>query len=174
MNQGFTINQEFIKSTLLEMEYHLKEGTKASYYWHEGARILPNRLSISKSEITKVERKGRNLLHSISGQMIGSFKKSEDSPLKRNKPYTCRTQIWRVEEYPHFIGYGTIGITNSEGGIFDTNDLVIFDSKDNWQTIRIYFFRGLGHVDNLLPCMKFLNDKIRSEQALKTCSQKGY
>ena len=57
------IGTDFIASTLQQATYRLKEGTKSSYYWQSGIKILPERLSISgNSEFTKVARKGRNLL----------------------------------------------------------------------------------------------------------------
>ena len=156
------IGTDFIASTLQQATYRLKEGTKSSYYWQSGTKILPDRLSISKeSEMTKVARKGRNLLHALAGQMVGTFKIHEESPLKLFKPFTCRTQIWAVDEYPLFIGYGTIGITNEEKGITDTGDLVVFYSPDNWFTIQISFFRGLGNPDYLLQCMEFLNNGLK-------------
>lgn len=155
------IGTEFIASNLRQATYKLKEGTKSSYYWQSGTKMLPDRLSISKeSEMTKVARKGRNLLHSLAGQMVGTFKANEESPLKVHKPFTCRTQIWAVDEYPLFIGYGTTGISNNEMGITDTGDLVVFYSSDNWSTIQIYFFRGLGNPNYLLHCMGYLNNRL--------------
>ena len=77
------MNEEFIKSSFQVATYTLKEGTKGSYYWTEGFSELPNRLSISRdNELTKVSRKGRNLLHPIVGQMIGSFTQKEVSRYK--------------------------------------------------------------------------------------------
>lgn len=152
------IGTEFIAANLQQATYHLKEGTKGSYYWHSGTNILPDRLSISKgAEMTLVAKKGRNLLHPLAGQMVGAFKVKEESPLKRYKPYACRTQIWSVDGYPLFIGYGTIGISNTEGSITDTGDLVVFYTPDYWDTIEIFFFRGLGKLDYLQPCMEYLN-----------------
>lgn len=170
------IGVEFITAMLQEATYKLKEGTRSSYYWQSGTRILPERLSISKeSEMTKVARKGRNLLHSLAGQMVGAFKVNEESPLKIYKPFTCRTQIWAVDEYPLFIGYGTTGITNCEGRIADTRDLVVFYSPDNWQHINIFFFKGLGKPYYLLQCMEYVNEYInRSEQTSQPTHLKGY
>ena len=166
---------DFIKANLLEMVYTKKEGTTTSYYWQSGAKLLPNRLSISKeNEFTKVARKGRNLLHSTIGQMVSSFTKSEVSPLKRYKPFCCRTQIWAMEEYPMFIGYGTIGITAEEGGIKDTSDLVVFYSEDNWQTIKVYCFKGLGKPEFHSQCMSYLNKMIKNELAQRPVHKIGY
>ena len=157
------LDTDFIASTLQQAIYKFKEGKKSTYNWESGSKILPDRLSISKeSEMTKVARKGRNLLHRLSGQMIGRFRKDEKSPLKIvEKNAHCRTQIWAVDEYPLFIGYGTTGITNEEGGITDTGDLVVFYSPDNWSTIQISFFRGLGNHEYLLQCMEFLNNGLK-------------
>ncbi len=167
------ISTEFIAAALLQATYKLKEGTKSSYYWQSGTKILPNRLSMSKeSEMTKVARKGRNLLHSLAGQMVGAYTINEESPLKVCKPYTCRTQIWAVDEYPLFIGYGTIGVTNGEGRISDTGDLVVFESSDNWQTIQISFLRGLGKPDYLFECMEYLRNK--NGQTSQPTHLKGY
>lgn len=157
------IETNFIASTLQQATYKLKEGTKSSYNWLSGTKILPDRLSISKdSEMTRVARKGRNLLHRLAGQMIGRFRKDEKSPLKIvEKDAYCRTQIWAIDEFPLLIGYGTTGITNEEGKIKDTGDLVVFYSHDNWTTIQISFFRGLGNPDYLLQCMEFLNNGLK-------------
>ena len=156
------MNDEFIKANFQAGTYSLKEGTKSSYYWKAGFSELPNRLSISRDkELTKVDRKGRNLLHPIAGQMVGNFTGKESSTYKMFKPYTCRTQIWRVEEYPQFIGYGTIGITNEKGVVEDTGDLLVFYTPDNWEEIKIFFFAGMGNPDNLLEAMDFANNHLR-------------
>lgn len=156
------MNEEFIKANFQVATYTLKEGTKGSYYRTEGFPELPNRLSISKdNELTKVSRKGRNLLHPIVGQMIGSFTQKEVSRYKEYKPYVCRTQIWKVEEYPLFIGYGTIGVTNQEGKVEDTGDLLIFYTHDNWINIKIFHFIGMGNPENLLEAMEYASNHLR-------------
>lgn len=138
------MNADFIKTYLQEAVYSLKEGTTSSYYWQSGARLLPNRLSITKgAEMTHVQRKGRNLLDPIVGQLIGKYTKAEASTLKRFPPFHVRTQIWKKAEFPLLIGYGTTGISSPEG-IVDTHDLLAFYSNDSWQTLRIFFFHGLG------------------------------
>lgn len=156
------MNEEFIKSSFQVATYTLKEGTKGSYYWTEGFSELPNRLSISRdNELTKVSRKGRNLLHPIVGQMIGSFTQKEVSRYKEYKPYVCRTQMWKVEEYPLFIGYGTLGTSNQEGKVEDTGDLLIFYTPDNWADIKIFLFAGMGNPENLLEAMEYANNHLR-------------
>lgn len=140
------MNKQFIEKVILQATYQKKESTKDGYYWLSGSKILPNRLSISKGvNISNVAKKGRNLQPS-KGQLIGRFTKEECSPLKQNKPYELRTQIWCIADYPQFIGYGTIGISNKTGKITresDNGDLVVLFSLDNWKTIDIFY----------LPCM---------------------
>ena len=156
------MSDEFFKANFQTGTYTLKAGTKGSYYWTEGFSGLPNRLSISRDrELTKVDRKGRNLLHPIAGQMVGNFTAKETSPFKMYKPYTCRTQIWRVEDYPQFIGYGTMGITNEKGEIEDTGDLLLFYTPDDWEHIRIFHFAGMGNPENLLEAMNYASNHLR-------------
>lgn len=160
------MNTEFIDSCLKISIYKKKEGTISSYYFSEGERILPNRLSISKDfEMTKVRRRGRNLLHSVTGQLISTFRKDEVSPLKQFQPFRIRTQLWQHEAFPQFLGYGTCGISGENGKITDktdTGDLVILYSTDyNWQTIKIFFFQGMGkNPDSLELAMKFASSRI--------------
>lgn len=152
------MNEEFVKANCQTAEYTLKAGTKSSYYWAGGFSELPNRLSISRdTELTKVSRKGRNLLHPIVGQMIGSFTQKEVSRYKEYYPYVCRTQIWNVAEYPLLLGYGTIGITNQEGKVEDTGDLLVFYTPDNWTTIKIFLFAGMGNPDDMAEAMEYAN-----------------
>jgi len=155
--------RQFIEAVKKEAVYKLKEGTQGSYYYSSGARILPNRVSISRErEITKVARTGRNLLHPIIGQLIGRFTKEETSPLKRYRPFFCRTQLWQIPEYPFFIGYGSIGISNNEGKInraSDTGDLVVLTTAErNWDTLRIYYFPGM--IQQLNAVMQYLSESI--------------
>lgn len=134
-----------ISTSLLESTYKKKSGTTSSYYWSSGSQVLPNRISISSTPLTAVRKKGRMLQHHSVGQFVGRFTMSEESPLKIYKPYNIRTQIWLYDDYPQFIGYGTIGITNAEGVIADTGDLVVLYTEDtNWETIRIFIFKGMG------------------------------
>lgn len=138
------MTDEFVMKAMSEATYQKKEGTASSYYWQNGGRMLPGRMSISKDSITNVRRKGRNL-QKIAGQCVANFKKDEESPLKVCKPYTLRTQIWLQEDFLEFIGYGTIGITGEDGKIYDTGDLVVFYAEDdNWNVIRIFIFNGMG------------------------------
>jgi len=165
MRKGdYKMIQEFISKSMKVAVYQHKEGTKSSYYWQQGCKILPGRLSISRgSEMTNVQHKGRNAMHPVVGQLIGAFKVAEESPLKQHKPYTCRTQIWQVPLYPLFIGYGTIGISNASGKVEDTGDLIVMHSTDQWQNIRIFYFAGMGNVNDMEQVMRFLAGYVEGE-----------
>ncbi|NCC74320.1 MAG: hypothetical protein EOM06_13135 [Sphingobacteriia bacterium] len=155
------IEERFIEAAMQESWYQRKPGTSSSYYHKAGCRILPNRLSISRDELSMVRKKGRNLLHPVIGQLIGQFTKNEESPLKANFPYVVRTQIWQIPEYPLFIGYGSIGISNEEGKIdrgSDTGDLIILESEDqDWERIQIFYFPAM--VKGLEEVITFLSNK---------------
>jgi hypothetical protein len=157
------IEQKLIEATMKESCYQRKPGTTSSYYFESGSRILPNRLSISRDELTMVRKKGRNLLHPVIGQLIAQFTQVEGSPLKLNKPYGVRTQIWQIPQYPLFVGYGSIGISNEEGKIdrgSDTGDLIVLDAEDlDWERIRIFYFPAM--VKGLEEVMNFLTNKLQ-------------
>lgn len=155
------MNEEFLKKAISVASYHKKEGTTSSYYWQEGTKLLPNRLSISKESITKVQRKGRNL-QKVAGQCVGKFRNDEESPFKLHKPYTLRTQIWQVEEFLEFVGYGTCGISGDDGKIHDTGDLMVFYADDGeWHKIRIFVFKGMGrNPDDMIEAIKFASSLI--------------
>ncbi len=153
----------FLSQSMQVAYYTHKKGTRTSYYCTSGARLLPNRLSISKdNEITSVQRKGRNLLHPVAGQLLGKFRVDEDSPLKQHKPFRLRTQLWQVPLHPSFIGYGTIGISDEEGKIIDTGDLVVLLSQDEWETISIFYFAGMGNPNDMPQVMQFLEGYMKN------------
>ena len=137
--------------------YQLKDGTKTSYYWIDGDGNLPERLSINEQEFTNVQRKGRNTMHPIAGQIVGKFKKNEQSPYKLHKPYTLRSQIWQYEDYPALMGFGTVGISDCSGKVEDVGDLMIFNRIDSTK-IKIRIFPAMGdNPDNIKQCLKFVD-----------------
>ncbi len=157
------IEEKFIAAAMQETLYQRKPGTSSSFYYQAGCRILPNRLSISRDELSMVRKKGRNLIHPVIGQLIGQFTKGEESPLKANFPYVVRTQIWQIPEYPLFIGYGSIGISNEEGTMdreSDTGDLIILAADDpEWERIQIFFFPAM--IKQLEEVITFLSNKFK-------------
>ena len=156
--------EEFIRKSMQMAIYRHKEDTASSYYWQHGSRILPNRLSIKDTDMTNVQRKGRNLLHPVVGQLIGRFKVAEESPLKQHKPFDVRTQIWQIPCRPLFIGYGTLGITGASGRVEgDTGDLIVLHSTDQWENITIFYFAGMGNVNDMEQVMRFLAGYVEGE-----------
>jgi hypothetical protein len=137
------MENEFLRKQLRICTYQLKQGTKSSYYFSGGERLLPNRVGITSDGFTQVRKKGRNL-QPIAGQFVATFNKKEESILKQYPPYTIRTQIWKIEDYPQLIGYGTCGISNENGETQDTGDLMVFHSNNKWETITVFYFMGLA------------------------------
>lgn len=60
------IEEKYIQAALQESWYQRKAGTSSSYY-KAGSRILPNRLSIRRDELTYVRKEVRNLIHPVIG-----------------------------------------------------------------------------------------------------------
>ena len=156
------IEEKYIQATMQEAWYQRKAGTLSSYYHNAGCRILPNRLSISRDKLFNVRKKDRNLIHPVIGQLLGQFTKNEESPLKANSPFMVRTQIWHIPEYPLFIGYGSIGISNEEGKIdreSDTEDLIILEVEaPDWERIRIFYFPAM--IKKLEEVMTHISNKF--------------
>jgi len=152
------MTEQFIEAIKQRATYIRKEGTATSYYWQSGAKILPDRMSISREEMRETSHTGRNPLHKIIGQIMGTFKKNEFSPMKQNFPFQLRTNIWTIPSFPTFIGYGTLGISNNIGKIdrnSDVGDLVVLYSKtSDWKEIEIFYFAGC--VMNLELIMEYL------------------
>lgn len=151
----------YIRSKMQCAIYELKDGTAGSYYRKEGSKYLPNRLSISRGEISSVARTGRNL-QKVVGQMFGRFTRAEVSPLKQFSPYEVRTQIWEVSGYSQFIGYGTIGVTGSNKRVSretDRGDVVVVESVGGvgWRVLRLYVFpNSLFQLEDIF---KYLTNK---------------
>ena len=166
MKKDYTMIEKFISNAMKEATYQHKEGTASSYYWQNGSKILPNRLSISKgSEMNCVQRKGRNMVHPVVGQLLGRFTMVEESPLKQHKPFNVRTQIWQVPLYPLFIGYGTLGISSESGKVTgDTGDLVVLYTPDQWTNIVIFYFAGMGNINDMEQVMKHLQRLVENGQ----------
>lgn len=140
------IDQETIESTILEALYKLKEGTETSYYWQEGSRILPDRMSISfGAELSHAQKKGRMLAEDVVGEVKGTFKKDEQSPLKQHTPFNIHSKIFRPENFPSVLGYGIIGITNEEGRISrDSEEGFVAFCNAGEGVLHIYYCAGIS------------------------------
>ena len=152
------------KRKLQVASYSLKQGTATSYYLEDSNAVwpLPRRLSISSNDMTHVVRAGRMNYRKSVGQLIGGFTREETSPLKAYKPFKLRTQLWEVDEHPG-LAYGTTGITNLQGKISDTGDLVLLYNVDE-RTIKIYFVEGAGTPDGLAEVLKLIDEGKRTSQ----------
>lgn len=146
------VSQEFLAKSLVEATYKHKEGTATSYCKVAGEAMLPNRLSVQQGCITKVQKKGRMVVNKPIGQLIGNFTKAEESPYKLCYPATLRTQLFEAENYPQFLGWGTIGFTEpGKGGkITDNGDLLVIHSPDNWETLHLYLLKGMGKIPDTI------------------------
>ena len=159
------MNNEFIRIAFRESTYSRKEGTVTSYYWKDGSRILPNRLSISPNLLSNVQRKGRAIANGVMvGQCKGQFTQKEESPLKVCKPFYITTSIWQNPNWLQFLGYGTLGFSDNDApkGISDLGDLLVFFTEgSDWQTIRIFYFAGMGtDPDKLEEAMRYASTLI--------------
>lgn len=145
-----------------EATYKLKEGTKDSYYRQSGSTILPNRMSIDfQKELTYAQKKGRMLIERVIGEVRGSFKKTEQSPLKQHPPYGIHSKIFRPQCFPLVNGYATIAISNKEGKISKDSEegLAAFFKADDGM-LHIFFCAGINpsEKDKVLA---YISQKIK-------------
>ena len=157
IERRYSMENEFVRKSIQICTYQLKTDTKTSYYWKSGSKILPNRISV-KDDLFSPIKKSSNTLHPTIGEFKAQFthKEQSQSPLMRNKPYQIHTKIRKYPDYPQFIGYGTCGISDSEGKIADIGDLMIFYSSDSWQTIMIFYFIGMANPTYIDEAFKFV------------------
>lgn len=154
------VDYNFLDAIMEHLVYTHKEDTKSSFYSENG--ILPNRFSFQRCDFTKVTNVGRCSIEKKAGQLVGKFTKSENSPLKKYKPYTCRTEIFRCADFPLLIGYGTLGISESDGRVRNDNgDVVVLYSNDNLSTLHIFYFRNLKNPDYKWDILAFVNAYVR-------------
>ena len=144
--------------------YGHKEDTKASYYLRDGQKnILPERISYDERGFFNIKSKGRALTEIKKGQVMGYFRKDEVSEYKKNKPFRIFSTVWQAINYPAFVGYGDIGVSNAQGNIESSNDLFILYKPCN-DLIEIHLFRSL--VESKDEVLKYL-DRYIKEQALE-------
>lgn len=167
------IDLEAIKTTIHEAFYKLKEGTETSFYWQEGSTILPNRLSISiGAELSHAQKKGRMLAEEIIGEVKGTFKKVEQSPLKQHPPFYIHSKIFRPELSPSVIGYAIIGISNEEGKISRDSEeglAAICNAGDG--VLHIYFCAGITNPAEKEILLAFIDQK---EKGMASATPVGY
>ncbi len=158
------MNEGLIKQKHEVYSYGLREGTTSSFYLKEGERnSLPERIGYSEGGFLKLQNKGRTLTENRKGQITGTFRKNESSVYKQNKPFRVFSTVWEAYNYPNFLGYGDIGVTNKMGRIESNGDLFIIYRPCN-EILQFHLFRGLVELKN--EVLKYL-DRHLKEQALK-------
>ncbi len=135
------MNKNLIRNKHEVFTYELKEGTKSSYYRVDGGPLLPFRVSFSSQGFFELNKKGRAISENKVGQILGCFKKNEDSTYKQNKPFEVYSSVWQATDYPEFLGYGDIGLSNEEGRIKASKDLFILVKKD--KVLELHLFPSL-------------------------------
>lgn len=167
------IDLEAIKTTIHEAFYKLKEGTETSYYWQKGSTILPNRLSISiGAELSHAQKKGRMLAEEVTGEIKGTFKKVEQSPLKQHPPFYIHSKIFKPENHSSVMGYAIIGISNEEGKISrDSEEGLAAICKAGEGVLHIYFCACITNPTEKEILLSFLDQK---EKGMASATPVGY
>jgi len=152
------MTDHFIEAIKQSTTYRRKDGTETSYYKVSGAELLPERITIIKLISNNTCHISRLSDHKITCHLWGKFKKNEVSILKLHHPYHLRTNIWKIDSYSSFIGYGILGLSNESGKIDRnsvTGDLIVLHSETtDWHFITIHYFSGSAM--NVLDIMEHL------------------
>lgn len=161
--------EAFIENTMNVALYKLKDGTSTSYYWQEGSKILPNRLSISfGAELTHAERKGRMLIESVIGEVKGNFTKDEQSPLKQHHPFGIHTKIFRPLHFPAVLGYGIIGISDENGRITrESEEGIVVFCKAGEGMLEVFFWAGITNPSEKDSVLEFVVMLTKKRDGLK-------
>lgn len=152
---------DFIKTQIKFATYAKKANTEGSYYRVSGDPILPNRLSITIGKIiTSSTRKGRMVAGDIVvGEIRGEYKKTEVSPLKKNKPYKINSKIFKKIEFPQLAGYGTLAISNPEGRTSMEEGVVVFSDMGS-NLIKIFFMAGECYPSRIDEVCAYVSETI--------------
>lgn len=143
VKEEVAMDKDLIKGIMQSATYILKSGTKCSYYLASGCCNFPARIDVSTGNIfSKVENKGRMTSENAIGEIRGQFKQSETSPLKQHPPFKISSKIFLHEQYPHFIGFATIGISEEDGKIGKDKGIAILQQMTE-DVVRIIYFQGL-------------------------------
>lgn len=122
--------------------YRRKAGTKTSFYYQTGSTILPGRLDIMLGQVfTKARRKGRMITEEVVGEIRGTFKKSEESPLKQFKPFRISAKIFRNEEYPQLTGWCGLAVSDKTGRTTNEEGVAVFNHMEE-DRLEIFFVAG--------------------------------
>ena len=123
---------------------------------------MPERIGYSEDGFLKLQNKGRALTEKKKGQVTGTFRTDETSDYKQHRPFRLFSTVWEAHNYPFFLGYGDIGISNKEGRIESSNDLFII-YRPCKEVLEFHLFKGL--VDSKDDVLMYL-ERYEKKQAL--------
>lgn len=113
------------------------------------------------------------LAEEVTGEIKGTFKKVEQSPLKQHSPFNIHSKIFRPENHPSVLGYAIIGITNEEGKISRDSEeglAAICNAGDG--VLHIYFCAGITNPTEKELLLAFIDQKEKGMADMATPS--GY
>ncbi|MCC8119348.1 MAG: hypothetical protein LIP09_11480 [Bacteroidales bacterium] len=101
----------------------------------------------------------------VVGELKGQFTHKEESILKRFQPYRISTKLFRSDDYPHITGWGTLGITGSDGKISSKSEegiIIVNRDSENPSLVKIFFMAGVpDDIPNTIPLlMKYASNNI--------------
>ena len=145
------MQNRFIESSHILLQYELKEGTKTSYYQKAGAKgIFPSRLSVGNYAQRKPSKQDNAKKTEINGQ----YKKDESGLYKQLNERKIHSSIWEAQDFPEFFGYG---ILDERHQVYD---LLILESENNLaSSFKLHIFRGMGKPQYLQEAFQYLRNK---------------
>jgi len=155
-----------IEGSIQEATYKKKEGTATSFYRQSGSNILPERVSISfGSELSHAQKKGRMLAEEVIGEVKGTFKKVEQSPLKQHPPFNIHSKIFMPEGFPSVLGYAILGISNEQGKISrDSEEGLAVFIKAGEGVLQIFYCDGITNPAEKEAMLTYIDHKKRDGQ----------
>ena len=141
-----TMNKEFVVASIQMATYERKEGTQVSFYWKEGEKILPNRMSISLKNLfadAKVKGRMTSKTEPVVGDLKGKFtqKEKSESPLNQNGG-EISTKLFQSVEFPQFC-YGVIAVSNPETGRTDKEEGMVVIRQLSESVIELFYMSGV-------------------------------
>jgi hypothetical protein len=156
---------DFIEAIAKIGIYQKKEGTMTSFYFQEGEKILPNRLSVSGDcDFAPVSHSGRMNNRNAKGQIKGTFTKGERSSLKQFSPFNVSSELFVEQSYPDLL-YAGIAVSQENGKIKKGKEegiaVIEYITTDE---IRVYFFAGMdANSPDVKDALCYVNKKRRDE-----------
>ena len=149
------MNDIFIESCHVLLEYEKKEGTKGSFYLKNGIKKeLPERISwgiFAQRKHSKNDNLKKN-------EINGIYKKNEEGIYYSLDKRKIHSSIWGDPEFPEFYGYGIIDER------FSIYDLLIIHSGNNCSsTFDIHLFKGMGKPEYMKKAFSWLRDYMNKK-----------